>query len=172
MILSAFINQRYYFGIGLIPISIAFLIIGDICKNERIKKTIKKLIKFWWIILPIWIISSIFNNQVDVYACWHGKSVILMYINAFLGIAFFTYLAMKLQKIDFLKYYGRNSIIVLCSHMYFTSIIKGKIYNILRNYGILNNMTICLIGVVVIAITCVIIQITNTVITKLRNRGG
>ncbi len=176
-ILSTWISKKYYFGIEYIPISMIFLIIGDISKNIKLKTILKKLMSFWWIILPLWIVLSLYNGQVDIYRILHGKSYLLMILDAVLGIAFFAFLSMQLKNSKILKYYGRNSIIVLCSHQYFVLYIFRRGLSLLSTMGISGNLMLfvqCVMCACIMLIMRAVIEITNNIVSRLQNsnRGG
>ncbi len=53
ILMSLLINNRYIFCIDLLPLSISFFTIGDLCKDVKLKVFIKRLIFKWYLILPV-----------------------------------------------------------------------------------------------------------------------
>lgn len=160
--LSFLCGRRFVFGLNIVPFSMCFFVIGDLCKNVKAYIQKKRTKLYHWytylIIILIWLILSMYNGPTDIYGYIHGKSSILHVVNGFLGTAVFTVIAVKLRHIRLLRYFGENSLIVLCTHYYFTRKIFFYLCSILKCEYIYENLLgqIFITLVTMIIIFCII----------------
>lgn len=71
------------------------------------------------------------NGEVGMRGCVYGDNLIVFFLNAFLGICAVIFLSVLFRNINILQFYGKNSIIILCLHLYFTNKLVPLVLNLL-----------------------------------------
>lgn len=94
------------------------------------------------------------ETSVDVASGITGN-IILFYLSALFGIAFYSLICIKLSRIPLLNYLGKNSIVIMIVHI---PIIQLYIYY-LKNVFILNNILIQFL--ITVTISCILVYIIN-----------
>ena len=117
-----FIRFNLPFGIGYIFSSTIFLSLGFLSKDFLIKlaEKINKYLCLIILVVSITLVSflTIFNDSVSMRSFDYGN-IGLFLINAILGTAGILALSVFLRNVKILEFFGQNSIIILCLHLYF-----------------------------------------------------
>lgn len=116
-----FIDLILPWNLQIAFISVSFFGIGYIFNNYIIHKI--HLSKMSYVlVLFLAFVTNIFvsgiNERVDVINKQYGN-IFLFYLGAFSGIAFVIILSSFLSNISIIYYWGKNSLIILCSHKFF-----------------------------------------------------
>ncbi|MEE0931377.1 MAG: acyltransferase family protein [Acutalibacteraceae bacterium] len=117
-----FIRFNLPFGIGYIFSSTIFLSLGFLSK-DFLAKLADKINKYWC--LAIFAVSIILvsfltslNEFISIRDFSYGN-IALFLINSLLGTAGILALSVFLRNVEILKFFGQNSIVILCLHLYF-----------------------------------------------------
>lgn len=129
-----FIHFNLPFAIGYIFSSTIFLSLGFLSKNFLVKLA-DKINKYWCLAVfaaSIILVSflTIFNHSVSMRSFDYGN-ICLFLINALLGTTGIIALSIFFRNVEILKFFGQNSIIVLCLHLYFNRRLFPFIFELL-----------------------------------------
>lgn len=175
ILLTYFISVPLPFGISHIIAALPFMIIGYFSKalfnkfnNLCISKIkIKKYSFICLIILTmafifvISIVISKYNGFVSMQSLEYGNTL-LFYINAIIGIIVVCGVSIILPKLRIIKYYGENSIIILCVHFYLCRKLIPYLFNCFGIESLLYNFGIELLLTVFVALLMIpVIFIAN-----------
>ena len=136
----------------------------------------KKIYIFTVILFIILLFTFRFNGMVSVQKLEYG-SILLFYFNAFTGSILTMFISMIIKFNKLLIYFGKNSIIILCFHFYFTRhLFPYIIYYIGLGDFLYNPIVEILLTVITMAIMVPIIYLSNKylffIFGKTRRKSG
>ena len=137
LICAYFIDFRLPFGIGYIFAISVFMSIGCIFKQliktdrfEMMQKNKVLLVFLFVFSFAVLFFTANLNDFVSMRSFSYGN-YLLFVLNAILGIIMIVALSMLLQNNKILRFYGENSIIVLCLHLYMTDKFVPVVFDLL-----------------------------------------
>lgn len=143
-----------------------FYEIGYLFKGKIITVNKTVLIIATVLMFVAWIGLSIYNGIVDIIWIKYGKSFILLVITALLGINLLFIFSKTIERFSFSKIFvlfGRESMIILVTHYYFTKYIIPKVFYMLGidEYLHTNIVEILLLVVFAIVYYCILFIIRH-----------
>lgn len=144
----------WHFDAALVAIN--FYTLGNLLKNKLLNEKIEKISSFILIIIFLLsIIGNKINGRVDMNSKYYSN-IILFYLNAILGIAFWTIFIKKLKiKNNFLEYIGKNTSIIMAYHQRAFTFIKLILIIILKLNYPENNLTLNTIFSIIQILLCI-----------------
>lgn len=124
-------------SIEKIPVAIFFYTLGYVLQQNELMGGAEKRImeKLWVIIFPILVLLADFNTPVRMYLNDYGN-IILFLMTSLLGIALCYYFSEYMHFNSILTLFGKNSIIVFCSHF-----IIVKMFRLVINFCLPDPLT-------------------------------
>ncbi|WP_191566673.1 acyltransferase family protein [Metabacillus idriensis] len=158
-VLSLYSVARLPWGFNVALNAIPFFGIGHLLRNKLNKDLIQSYSLNRWILMSVCLIINLFmvylNGRVDMNENYYNN-YFYFYIGAFTGITFWLMFAKLFDKSNLLKYLGKNSVILLCTHIIYLSISKGIILYLFEIE--VNNITNSLLwGLIYTAISFILI---------------
>ncbi len=102
------------------------------------------------------------NECVYMYKLYYGEKIFIFYLNAFIGTLLVIFISIIIKSNKLLIYFGKNSIIILCIHYYFTRYIFPKIFDALKLKSLFFNPVVTLLfTAIVLALMVPIITLVN-----------
>jgi len=116
-------------GVGIALIAIAFYGIGNFVRgNETLNKITLPNVPVFIICLIISVVIGGFLNSIIVMYLYQFGNIFYLYIGAVAGIIACIQLSQFISKqniiIKLFEYYGKNSIVILCTHYFIFKILK------------------------------------------------
>lgn len=150
LICTYFVDFRLPFGIGYIFSSSIFMASGCIvnkimktCNFQKFEKNKIAFISIFALCFLILFFTADLNDMMVMRTFSYGN-YFLFIVNSFLGIVMIIAISIILQKNRVLRFYGKNSIILLCLHLYFTDKLVPIVFNILSvDASVLQNVYYC-----------------------------
>ena len=125
-----FITSRLeLFVIGPTLLAIPFYYMGFLAKRYHVFERLNTTQSFFITIISFTILYNLYtlNGRPDVASVWFGKNIMLFYLNAVLGSIMCITFSKCLGDIPYLSYVGRNTLAVLCVHVFFVMVGKRVI---------------------------------------------
>ncbi|AQY50389.1 acyltransferase family protein [Listeria weihenstephanensis] len=121
---------RWPLGIKIIPVAFLFYWVGLISRERKLFQ--RKWFLSWWTLAScfgLYVLTMYANNYkiVTLRSMDIGQPVVF-FIGALLGIFAICLLAVRLQHIRILSFYGKNSLVILCTHYYFLILYANAIH--------------------------------------------
>ena len=159
-----FIHFKGLFRLGQIPVSFVFFQLGFLFK-EKIMNLVRGVEKkyLFFLLVIIFVIGCWINGFSELSTLNYGRNYFLYYTTALSMILAIILLSVKIQKNRILSFFGKNSLIIMCSHFYLTQYIIPEIFKKLNLSSALNN--IFLEFIIALCISLVMIPII-TIINK------
>lgn len=144
----------WHFDAALVAIN--FYTLGNLLKDKLFDEKIEKIsILILILVLLLSIIGNKINGRVDMNSKQYSN-IILFYLNAILGIAFWTISIKKLKiKNIFLEYIGKNTAIIMAYHQRTLTFIKLILIIILKLNYPEDNLLLSIIFSIIQILLCI-----------------
>lgn len=122
-------NRIETFVIGPTLLAFPFYVFGYITKRSSVIEKLSENYSFGLSILCFILLVVLvpLNGRPDIASVWFGNSILLFYLNAIIGSLMCITFAKCLSEIPTLMYLGKNTLSVLCVHVFFVMIGKRVI---------------------------------------------
>lgn len=122
-------NRIELFVIGPTLLALPFYYVGYFLKKTDVLNKVSVDHHFVICIFSFIILCVLapLNGRPDIVAVWFGNNIILFYLNALIGSLMCISFSKCLGNITFLGYLGKNTLSVLCLHVFFVMVGKRVI---------------------------------------------
>lgn len=170
---SYFLDTPFYFGLGIALRALIFFIIGDLLKNAKLTDITKKqaaLFVFGFVcFLPIWFTFVQENKFANMLRVGYGESYITYLVFSLVGSFAIIFISILFEKLPFVNFWGKNSLILLICQNYFWSLYRNAILPAIKHKGLLYFLNSKIKGAFFIAI-CItaLCALTAFIINKIK----
>lgn len=121
------LDLRLPFALDVLPVSLCFFAAGALCSAAPWllpRSSPGNMVALALLALP-WLALAWHNGRVDVNMLRFGQSPLLFFVTALLGIFMAMCAARLLQPLAWVQWLGRNTLLVLCTHMLVFFVLSG-----------------------------------------------
>lgn len=169
-----FVHFKGPWRVGQIPVCFVFFSIGYfskavMAKLEKLSMAIKLIAGI--VLLGCFSVLAYFNGMTELASLNYGKNYVVYFITAIVITASIICFSMCINSNKILEFFGKNSLVVMCSHYYFARFLIPYIFEKMNKATLLENYLVEIaLAAVIMVIMVPIIMVVNKYLPVLNGK--